>query len=269
MSADVALLCFGYAGASAFRFQRFRNWLPSWIDLHLMELPGHGRRIGEPLQQTLAGMVDAVWADVTPHTAKPFALFGHSLGAMVAFEVALRLTRAAAARPLVLFASAASAPSRRDRERYARLDTDAAVKAELLRLSGTPALALEDEQLMELMLPILKADFRACAGYARSPDPALQCPVRVYAGRDDDVPRLALEAWREHSAEGCSLEWWPGGHFFVHEHEPAIVGDMVSVIEEARLSRARAAALPGAVPARPSLDAARVAHWAQDGQWRS
>lgn len=269
MSGDVALLCFGYAGASAFKFQRFRSWLPSWIDLHPVELPGHGRRIGEPLQQALAGMVEAIWADVTPHTSKPFALFGHSLGAIVAFELALRLAEIAAVRPLVLFASAASAPSRRDRERYARLDTDAAVKAELERLSGTPELALGDEQLMELTLPILKADFKACAGYTRGARPALQCPVRVYAGRDDDVPRLSLEAWREHTADACSLEWWSGGHFFVHDHEPAIAHDMARVIDEARLSRQRAAALPGAVPTRPGLEATRSERSAEVGQGRS
>ncbi|MET0343711.1 MAG: alpha/beta fold hydrolase [Polyangiales bacterium] len=215
------LFCFAHAGASASAYLRWRRRVPSWLDVTPIELAGHGRRGSEPLETTMDGVVAKLGALFARGFAQPFALFGHSFGALVAYEVALRLERLHGVSPLVVFASGAHAPSFDRSERVAQ--TDDALRDEMRALSGTPEAVLADPQLMELVLPVLRADYEAAARYRRGPDAKLRCPIHAVIGREDAVDADAARAWADHTRGAFALSALPGGHFYLREHEDELL----------------------------------------------
>jgi surfactin synthase thioesterase subunit len=221
---SVQLFCFAYAGASAASYLRWKRRLPAWIVVRPVDLPGHGARLGEPVEVSVPQMLERIYADLLPQLEPPFALFGHSLGSVVAFELAHRLHAEGRPQPIVLFASGGDAPSRRNAERYANLRTDAEFMAELERLEGTPAAALREPELMALTLPILRADFAACAAYRCPAERRIACPIQVFGGSRDTTTSETLAAWGTHTTGAHWVDVLPGGHFFLHEQEAEVVG---------------------------------------------
>ncbi len=219
----IQLFCFPHAGSSVAPYARWKRRVPEWLRVVPVELPGRGRRTPEPLESTFTGLLERVLDDVRPDPALPFALFGHSLGALLAFEVGCRIAERIGRAPLVVFASGTHAPSRRDPERFAHLETDAELRAELLKLSGTPRAVLDSSELMALTLPILRADFRAAADYRAEVGRKLAVPLHVFGGSEDSTTRETLMAWREHTQAEFSLDVLPGGHFFVLEREATVL----------------------------------------------
>lgn len=238
-SSSIRLFCLPYAGASAAVYLRWRRRLPAWVVLHPLELPGHGRRIEERLETEVERMVDGVLGEVKASLERPFAIFGHSLGAVLAFELALRLSELGLPTPRVVLASGSDAPSCRDLSRYAALESSEDLVAELERLRGTPPEVLANRELMALTLPILRADFAACARYRSGTERRLSCPLHVLAGADDATTSETLGAWREHTTGEFSLHVLPGGHFFLHEHEAQALAWLEARLERALLRRPR------------------------------
>jgi surfactin synthase thioesterase subunit len=219
----VRLVCFPYAGSSAAVYRRWRRSMPAWMDVCPVDMPGHGRRFDEPLETSVEGMVERCLPLVLPQLAQPYVLFGHSLGAIVAFELAHRLQELGMHSPVLLVASGTDAPSRRDHQRHAGIDSPEALSAELRRLGGTPPEVLADSELLALTLPIVRADFDACARYESSPERKLTCPIDVLGGQQDSTTRESLLAWGEHTTAEFALHMLPGGHFFIHEEEPQVL----------------------------------------------
>lgn len=241
----IKLFCFPYAGASAAVYARWKRRLPAWLELVPVELPGRGRRMDEPLHTTFEGLLAAVALQVRPQPGQPYALFGHSLGALVAFEVAVQLMQQQAPQPLVVFASGAHAPSRRDTERFARLRTDRELRAELVRLQGTPTSVLDDAELMELTLPILRADFAVAGSYVCPPGRHILAPLHVLAGTEDSTTPETLHAWRQHTKAEFELSMLAGGHFFIQSRE----AELLQLLErqlQLRLERVAHGWLPAA-----------------------
>jgi len=238
--APVQLFCLPYAGASASLYCKWQPRLPSWIEICPVELPGHGRNITEAPLTTVAEMVERLLPDVQRSVRGPYALFGHSMGAVLAFELALSLERAAGGdrgarraslEPRVVFASGTDAPSRRDPRRYLALDSDESILAELQRLAGTPEAVLADAELMELVLPILRADFAACARYSAERERRVRCPIEVFGGALDTTTPEGLEGWREHTSADFALRMFSGGHFFIHEDVDQLLEHIVHRLE--------------------------------------
>jgi len=229
------LFCFPYAGASAAVYARWKRALPPWIEVTPVEPPGHGARLGERLETTMAGVIAGIERQVRPAADRRYAFFGHSLGALVAFECALRIERLGLDRPCVLFASACEAPSTPSRRRLEDL-SDEGLVAELRRLNGTPSAALANAELMQLALPILRADFRVAVGYReqRVRD-VLATRIRVLAGMADSLDPAAVSAWRTHTVAACSVSSFEGGHFFIHDCQRevlvAIENELAAVCE--------------------------------------
>lgn len=233
VGASVRLFCLPYSGASALAYARWSRVLPPWIAVRPVEFPGRGTRMDEPLGADPHGLAERLAAELRDEAEAPYALFGHSLGALVAFELAYALIAGGARPPLVLFASGTDAPAVRDDSDWRRPRSDAELIAELRAMGGTPEEAIASPELMATVLPVLRADFLMCGAYAFRPRTALPCPIRVLGGLEDDSPRAALEAWGRETDAGFRLDLFPGGHFFLHEHQGAVL-DLIARDLDAR-----------------------------------
>ncbi len=183
--AEVRLFCFPHAGGGASLFHGWADRLPPAVEVCPVQLPGRETRFGEPPINRLGPLVGALAEALLPHLDRPFAFFGHSLGALIGFELARRLRRERGLEPVHLFASACAAPQRWGCVRPIHALPDAAFRKELRRLRGTAPAVLDNEELMEILLPALRADFALCETYAYGEDDPLSCPVTAVGGLRD------------------------------------------------------------------------------------
>lgn len=221
-------------------YLRWRRALPAWITLLPLELPGRGARMDEapatqfePLALQLAAELAKKLAD-TPAGAPGssaaggaasaplpgYALFGHSMGALLAHGMLRHLPALGLPAPLALLASACAAPSMRDAARFDNLETDEQLVADLKRQGGTPDAVFDHPELLRMTLDVLAADYSVCRSF-RPASGAPRLPVHVFAGRGDDITGPELEAWR--SGSHFSLDWFDGGHFYLRQHETAFL----------------------------------------------
>jgi medium-chain acyl-[acyl-carrier-protein] hydrolase len=222
--AEVRLFCFPYAGGGT---PIFRNWpqhLPSNVDLYAAQLPGRGARLNDAPFTDLMLLVDSLGKAIRPYLDRPFAFFGHSMGGMISFELSRLLRAEYGIEPAHLFISGRRAPHIPDTDSPTYdLPEDLFIE-EVRRLNGTPREVLEHPELMELMVPILRADFSICQTYQFRGDRPLDCPMTVLGGLEDtEVSREQLEAWREHTTGSFSMRLFPGDHFFVQSQQPLVL----------------------------------------------
>ena len=172
----------------------------------------------------LPPLVRALAQGLAPLLDKPFAFFGHSLGAFVAFELAQELRRQSSLQPARLLVSAASAPQSPRQNRPVHALPDEEFLSELRQLNGVPGKVLEDSELMQLMLPMLRADFAMFETYQYMPEPPLDCALSGFGGlQDRRVSREDIEAWREQTSGLFSLRMLPGDHFFLNTAQPLLL----------------------------------------------
>jgi medium-chain acyl-[acyl-carrier-protein] hydrolase len=215
--ARLRLFCFPYAGTGAALFRAWPDGLPADVEVCPIQFPGRGTRLTEAPFTHLSLLVQALVPVLGPLLNKPFAFFGHSLGALVGFELARELRRRFGVQPARLFVSAAHAPQIPARHRPIHALPDLEFLEELRRLNGTPEELLEHAELMQIMLPILRADFAVYETYAYSPEPPLTCCVSGLGGlQDRRVSRADLDGWREQTEASFSLRMFPGTHFFLN-----------------------------------------------------
>ncbi len=216
--AQLRLFCLPYAGAGALIFRKWSDTLPRDIEVCPIQLPGRGTRLTEPPFTKLSCLIEALAQALDPLLDKPFAFFGHSLGALIAFELARQIRRQHGVHPVHLFVSAGRAPQIPHRAPPIHTLPDKEFLAELRRLNGTPRELLDHEELMEVMLPILRADFALYETYLYSTEPPLSCPISAFGGlQDRRVSASDLEAWRSQTSASFSLRMFPGDHFFLKE----------------------------------------------------
>lgn len=238
----VRLYCLPYAGASASIYHAWRRELPSWIEVSPLELPGRGQRYAEAPQNDAHELARSLAAQLAGQLDRPYALFGHSMGALLAYELSHALRERRLPAPLRLFASGCPAPSRRERQgRFTRL-SDAELINTLQELDGTPPELLADPELMALFLPVLRADFQLCARYQpRIARPSLDCALTVFAGRADacTADASSLQAWRGETTGAFALEMVDGGHFFLHEQRARLLTILQRELAEALAGHSR------------------------------
>ena len=227
--AQLRLFCFPYAGASAQIFRPWSQLLPEWLDGYAIELPGRGCRWSEPLCTNLQELVSAIAPAIYPYLDQPFAFFGHSMGAWISYELAHRLHQTYALTPEHLFVSARRAPQLPPAKPPLHALPDALLLQELQTLNGTPVEVLENQELLNLVLPILRADFALLETYVYQARPPLPCSIQVYGGQQDsEVAVSDLTAWQQHTSSNFALELLPGHHFFLHFHQAELVRSLSS-----------------------------------------
>jgi medium-chain acyl-[acyl-carrier-protein] hydrolase len=215
--ARLRLFCFPYAGGGAPIFHSWPGELPQTIETCVIQLPGRGTRLMEKPYRRMDSLVTALAEAVEPLLDKPFAFFGHSMGAWIGFELAHRLRRRHKLEPHHLFVSGASAPHLPQRDLPLHDLPEKEFVEALQHLNGTPKEVLENEELMRLMAPTLRADFALCETYVYAKRPRLGCPITAFGGLKDSRLGLSdIEAWREETTGTFNVKMFPGDHFFIH-----------------------------------------------------
>jgi medium-chain acyl-[acyl-carrier-protein] hydrolase len=215
--ATMRLFCFPYAGGSGTVFHRFAQAMPEHIEVASLQVPGRGFRLRDAAIPTLDGLLDAVEGVIASRLDRPYAFFGHSLGAIVAFELARRGRRAGLPAPAHLFASAAPAPRATRHGRSVSRDLEAPAFWQAVHaLYGTPTQVLADPELLAMVVPPLKADFALFDAYRYEEDAPLSTPITAFFGSMDPmVDRAAADAWRAETTDAFALHEVPGPHLYV------------------------------------------------------
>lgn len=215
--AATRLLCLSHAGGSASYFFGVSRALSPEIDVLAVQYPGRQDRLRERCLSSVDELADGLVAALSPLLDRPIAIFGHSLGATLGFEVALRL-ESAGVKPTALFASGRPAPSRQRADRT-YLSDDAGLLANVRALGGTDTTLLDDEDVLRMVLPAIRGDYTAAETYTYRPGTRVACPIIALTGdRDPKVNNDEATAWREHTTSDFELVVYPGAHFYLNQH---------------------------------------------------
>ena len=223
-AAAVRLFCFPYAGGGAAIYRGWPDGLPGTIEVCAVALPGRGGRLGEVPYRELFPLVKTLSDALLPTLDRPFAFFGHSMGALVAFELARLLRRQHRPTPAHLFVSGRAAPQlRRASSTIHRLPREGFLEG-LRLLNGTPPEVLGNAELLEVVLPALHADFTVCAEYRYAPDAPLECPISAFGGDEDpEVAEEDVGAWRDQTMRAFSMRIFAGDHFFLRSTQREVL----------------------------------------------
>ncbi|MBC6477559.1 MAG: thioesterase [Hormoscilla sp. GM7CHS1pb] len=240
--AQLRLFCFPYAGGSAGVFRSWPDSLPPTVEVCAVELPGRGTRIKDAPFTRMEPLVEAIALALLPELDKPFAFFGHSMGALVSFELARLLRRSQAGarergdRQLShLSISGRSAPQIPDPEPPIHALPEAEFVEKLRCYNGTPSEVLANPELMQLFLPILRADFELIETYVYKNEPAFDFPITAFGGLSDfKASREDLSAWDRHTTAAFDLRMLPGDHFFLHSNEALLLQSITRQLQQVR-----------------------------------
>jgi medium-chain acyl-[acyl-carrier-protein] hydrolase len=216
-SGEIPLFCFPYAGGASSVFRDWQADLPWPIRSLPVQLPGREGRWQEGAFSDIRTAVVAIADALGSVMRHPFALFGHSMGAFIAFELTRELRSRKRPSPMRLLVSGCRAPHLPDPDPAVyNMPADRFVK-ELIRLNGAPAEVLRNSEYMELMFPMLRADFELCDTYTYEPDELLELPISGFGGWDDRKVRPdQLTQWGQHTRAGYIERTFPGDHFFLN-----------------------------------------------------
>lgn len=211
------LFCFPYAGGGSSIYRGWSTQLHG-VDVVPALLPGREARVREPALTRSEQLVENLAREIFQYLDRPFGFFGHSMGAILSFELARRLRSERGVEPDYLFISGRRAPQLPEKDPYIHDLPEPQFIAEIEKMNGTPREVLEHAELMQMLIPLLRADFAVCHTYSYVPGAPLRCPITVIGGTQDDTTTPAkLEAWREQTTARCRLHMLDGGHFFIHD----------------------------------------------------
>ncbi len=222
------LICCHHSGAGASSYHPWVKYLPDFMELKAIQLPGRESRLEETLLTDIAQVIDSLGNEFLTLLDKPYILFGHSLGALIAYELCQKLQFQKALLPTTLIVSGCRAPHLPRSTHLHKLTEPEFIK-KLFEYNGTPNEILNNSELLELFLPILRADFCISETYCYQPSPPLACNLIVLGGKKDNAVSIAsLEAWKTHTTSAFKLHLFPGDHFFIKSY----LSDVLQVINE-------------------------------------
>lgn len=224
------LFCLPYAGGSAAAYRLWQNELADGVEVVSLHLPGRGHRMRETPLRTIEEIVDTAYEEFAPYCDTPTALFGHSMGAIIAYELAQRLSSEGHP-PVHVFLSARAKERREDQPVLHKMSDAEFLEQVDRRYNGVPAALRNDPDMLELVLPALRADIEAFETYQARTQPPLDCPLTIYGGdRDPNVSREELETWRGESSAYCRVRMFSGDHFFLDPQRAFILNDISATL---------------------------------------
>ena len=212
------LFCFSYAGGNASTYRDWYKLLPADVEVCSVQLPGRGSRFKERAYTTLSSLLDALQGAIKPHIDVPYAFFGHSMGAQLAFELARRLRDSGLRGPACLIVSGRRAPQRPPRNKPIHSLPESEFREEIRRLNGTPEEALNNPELMDIVSPILRADCQVVETWEYRISDPINVPLLALGGvKDKQVSLEDLEDWRSVTQGPFTLQVFSGDHFFINQ----------------------------------------------------
>lgn len=227
------LYCFAYAGGHAGVFAPWQQELYPHIEVVGVQAPGRGTRIRERPMTSWSEIVREAAHAIANDGSECFAFFGHSLGALLAFEVLRNLVHRGLAAPARLFVSGCEAPRHRVRGKSLHTLPDDQLIEEIRRFNGTPPEVLASAELMQLVLPMLRADFTLAHEYMYREEEPLAVPITIFGGElDSYCNRARTEQWAQETSGGASMHWINGDHFFIRTHQQQLMSHLRHQLSE-------------------------------------
>lgn len=219
------LFCFANAGGSVAQFRNWQQSLPAGIEICPVQLPGQGSRLRETAHTRMTSLVNVLSDVLQPQMDIPFVFWGYSMGALIAFELARELRRRGHELPRQLFIAARRAPHLPATDfPLHQLPEAAFIREVQRRYNGIPAVILQEADMLALFLPVLRANFEMIETYVYEADNPLPCPVTAFGGlQDPTVNAGQIGAWREQTSSTFKYRLFPGDHFFLQQHQPAVL----------------------------------------------
>lgn len=233
--AATRLFCLPHTGAGAAAYRDWAARLHPDVELVAVRLPGRETRFRERPYARMDDLVPALLDALAPLLDRPHAWFGHSMGALVAYEACRALRDRGAPAPVRLLVSGRRAPHLPERDRPVHDAPVADLVARLVELDGTPREVLDDRAALTSLLPMLRADFAVVETYGRRPAAPLTVPISVLGGnRDPMATEAELRAWERHTTGGCDVRTFDGAHFFLHEDSEPVLAAIAADLSPRR-----------------------------------
>lgn len=215
----IKLYCIPYAGASQNAYFAWKKKFSTSIEQITFELSGKGARFNEPLYFTINDAVEDLfklfWQQAE---GEDYAIYGHSMGSILAYELVKKIENAGLKSPVHLFVSGMCAPNMNQREKYIHRLTERELFAELRKFGGTDEAFFHSQELSRVFIPILRNDLRLTETYHDLKEIKIKCPITVFEGGDDSFKAEQVEAWKKYTNEICNIIYFEGGHFFIHKY---------------------------------------------------
>lgn len=218
------LFCIPFAGASAQAYYKWNPYLPDFVELCPVELAGRGELMKQKMYESIDEAVENVYDAILPLIDdSPYALFGHSMGSIIVYELAHTIAEKNVRQPLQLFFSGHNGPHMLRNEQMHLLPDDSFV-AEIVKLGGLPPQIVADDELMNIFMPIIRQDVKNLETYVyKERLKKLTVETAVFFGRQDKIGYAEMTSWRQHVESGCRIYGFDGGHFFITEQPHQVV----------------------------------------------
>ena len=220
-SAEVTLICLPFAGGNKYSYLELFKYLPANVRPITLEPPGRGERVRENLLSDMYAMSEDLLLKVVDQVSQPYAIFGHSMGAILAYLLTQQIRKANLPLPIHLFASGNAGPSYKRASKYSLLTKDR-LKQKLIELGGSPEELLEDDSLFQFFESIIRADFHAVETFQYRKSVPFNIPISVMMGEEDKYTVEDAELWLRESSHPVDIQLYPGGHFFLFEHREKV-----------------------------------------------
>lgn len=232
MNNHIRLFALAYAGGNAYIYNSWKKSLQPQIEVVPVELPGHGRRIAEPLISDPQAVVHDLWEQIKPlfNDQRPFAFFGHSMGSTLAFEMIHKVYRETGRYPVTGIFSGRVAPHIASQKEWSQLP-DQAFLNKVVTLGGIPDAILEHQELLDMVIPVLRADFSLVEQYQYDQQyEVFPFPITILSGKQDQMTTTDIEAWSEHSSLPTTFKSYDGGHFFINTCAEQVLADIRMIL---------------------------------------
>lgn len=226
----IRLFCLPYAGGSSVIFNKWESQLNSFINVIPIELAGRGKRFTEPLYSDFHEAVNDVFNIIKDNLECPYAFFGHSMGSMLIYELCHKIKEKGLPSPMHVFFSGRKAPNIISEEELIHKLPRDEFKQKIIELGGTPEELFENQELFDLFLPILKADFKIVEEYKYIKKRKLDCNVTILYGKEEHSNIIHITDWKKHTENSCITFSFEGGHFFINEKLDEVLNVVNSIL---------------------------------------
>lgn len=219
------LFCLPYAGGSETIYYKWKNYLQPLIEVLPIELKGRGKRFSEVFYENLEEAVEDIFENIKDKIVNnDYAIYGHSMGSLIAYELYYKICNENAKMPKHMFFSGYKAPSIPRKEKQICLLPDDEFIKEVIELGGTPQEVVESEELLQLFTPILRNDFKMLENYIyKEKKSKIQCNISILNGKEDDITLEEILSWKNHGDKGVKVYNFEGNHFFINTNLENII----------------------------------------------